>query len=227
MPSNAWPRLVPVAAVVVALALLGLVACSSSSSSPFSKGLADFYSPAKGGPPALTSGFVSCVANHLTKADQTKVAGAKTVSASRGLADAVTIRVVRASDQCNHPITARGVQARILDSSEGPFDVTSSQKACVNNKLPATLSKLDDSKVTGSFSVDLNNAITRAFAACVPLSQYIGGLVTAQLSHTTPDQAKCVGDAVAKTSSYQDLVNSPDSVTSAVNAALAICGLQQ
>ncbi len=216
--------------IAIGLVLLG-GACSSSSSSAksssaFSKGLVTFYSPAKGSAPVLSSTFTSCVAKGLKPADQDAVAAKKSVSDSLALSDAISIRVVRASEHCDHATTAKGVQQRILDPSESPFHLTAAQKACSSGKLTQTMSALDDSKVQGSFSADLNNAITRAFSTCIPLSKYIGGLVSAQLTSTTPAQAQCVGDAVAKTTTFDQLINQPDAVNATVTAALSTCGVK-
>lgn len=216
-------RAVTIAALAATVGLVGCSSSGSSASPTFSKGLVYFYSPAKGTAPALSSSFTNCVAQHLKKPDQTAVAGAKNVSQSLAISDAVSIRVVRASDSCDHKTTATGVQHRILDGGETVFDMTPQQKSCVSDKTTTALPKLDETKIKGSNSPEVSKAIIGSFQGCVPISQFIAGEVKGELTGTTPAQAKCIGDAVAKTTTYDQMVNNPDAVNATVTSAVSTC----
>jgi hypothetical protein len=224
--------------VLAATTLVGLVAlgaaCSSSSTDKagqadpgFPKGLVYFYSPAKGTGPTLSATFTGCVAKGLSKEDQAEVAGKKSVSESLALSDAISIRVIRASEHCDHATTATGVQLRLLDPGESAFNLTATQKTCVNEKVTVALPKLDESKIQGSNSPELSKAIIGSFSGCVPVSQFIAGEVKGELSGTTAAQATCVGDDVAKTTNYDQMINSPDDANATVTSALTACGVKQ
>ncbi len=159
---------VPAPALALALALLVVAAaCSSSGSSAtpsFSKGLTVFYTADGAHAPVLPAKFVNCVYGKIPAGDRTSVGKLTASSSTSALLDAAGVRVTRASDQCDANLTNQLIEASAFAGA--PSTISASQKSCATSKIISSLSAIDDSKLTGSNTSTVSNAVQAAEKSC-------------------------------------------------------------
>jgi hypothetical protein len=158
--------LLPVAAVA-ALMAIAAPACSSSSttaSADFTKGVTVFFTPAGGQAPKLPSSFVNCVYAKLPAGDRTTIGTLTSTSDSAKLGDASGVRLTRAADQCDASLTNQLIEASAFAGA--PSSISAAQKTCATGKIISSLAALDDSKLKGSNTNTVQDAVKTALKGC-------------------------------------------------------------
>lgn len=153
------------------LATVGLTvlasACSSSSpkaTPEFSKGVATFYTPDGAQAPTIPATMTNCLYGKASAADRAALSKATTADEEAKLADAVAVRLIRTSNQCDDSLTQQLVQAEIFTGAATTISAT--QRSCTTSKVISSISSIDDTSLHGSNTKTVQDATTKAAADC-------------------------------------------------------------
>jgi hypothetical protein len=155
--------------VVLALVTAGLLAAACSSSAPkasssFDKGLTLFYTPSGAQAPTIPSSFSGCVYGKSTAADRAVLSKVTSQNDLNDMADAVGVRITRSSNACDASLTAQLVEAEAFAGA--PSSISASEKSCITTKAIDAIVAIDDTKLSGSNSKTVQDAVTNAAKAC-------------------------------------------------------------
>jgi hypothetical protein len=153
-------------AVLVAVTAL-TTACSKSSpkaTPEYGKGLVVFYTPGTATAPTLPASFSNCVYGKASASDRATLGKVTSQDDVGNLADAVGVRTIRNSHNCDANLTEQLVQAEIFAGA--PASISASQKSCTTTKVIDSINAIDDTKLTGTNTKAVQSAAQNAAKAC-------------------------------------------------------------
>ncbi|MGZ4729819.1 MAG: hypothetical protein ACXWB2_19045 [Acidimicrobiales bacterium] len=188
----------------------------------FSKGLAALWSDADGTDVAvLPAGLDACVYDKLPASDITVISAMKEPADSTNIDDALGIRVFRASNTCDRPGVAKMFSGQ-LGLEQFGITPTDAQNQCVATGVIDGVVALDPDAATGSVGEALKGPLGDALQACVPIRDFLLG-VLAKEGTVSPSVAACVADKAAATVTWAEVLNDDPSLKAEGEAAGRAC----